>query len=163
MKYYYLLTAAASVLGTSATAADFTAIKIERTANAPIDQTWKRIGAFCVLRDWLAPMTCDITSGGDFKIGSVRSIDKGRRVEVMVGMSKYSYAYTYIVPEPTLYHGQVEAIADGPNKTKIIYSVIYDQDPKGNSEAKAAFKETRAKQFVPYVETMVKLAEGKKP
>lgn len=161
MKTYLL--AAVALFSTSAMAADFTAIKVERTANASIDQTWKKIGAFCALRDWLAPMTCDITTGTDFQIGSVRSIDKGRRVEVMVGQTKYSYAYTYIVPEPTLYHGQLEAIADGPNKTKIIYSVIYDQDPKGDAAAKAAFKETRTKQFVPYVETMVKLAEGKKP
>ncbi len=160
---YYLLAVVAPLFGTTAMAADFTAIKVERTANASVDQTWKKIGAFCALRDWLAPMTCDITSGTDWDIGSVRSIDKGRRVEVMVAATKYSCAYLYTVPDPTLYHCQLEAIADGPNKTKIIYSVIYDQDTKGSAEAKAAFKETRAKQFVPYVETMVKLAEGKKP
>lgn len=159
---YHLFAAFVPLFGTAA-AADFTAITIERTANASVDETWKKIGPFCALRDWLAPMTCDIVQGNDHDMGSVRSIDGGRRVEVMVGATAHSYVYVYTVPDPTLYHGQLEAVADGPQKSRIIYTIVYDQDPKGNAEAKAAFKQQRIKQFTAYVETMVKLAEGKKP
>lgn len=155
--------AALSLLSTAATAADFTSISIARTANAPVDQTWQRIGPFCALRDWLAPMTCDIVQGNDHEMGSVRSIDGGRRVEVMVAATAHSYAYVYTVPDPTLYHGQLEAVPDGPSKSKIIYTIVYDQEPKGSPEARAAFRETRTRQFTAYVETMVKLAEARTP
>lgn len=156
----YLIVAAVSLLSTHAIAADYAVIVIERPVNASADETWKKIGPFCALRDWFKTQ-CDITKGNETDVGSVRSVAGGRVSEVLVAKTKYSYTYTFPAPNPTAYHGTVEVVPEGAKKAKIVYTLFVDQESLATPEAKAADKEQRRKRFTEGVETMVKMAEGK--
>ncbi len=160
MKKHVLVAFSGLLIAGPAAAADYTSIVIERPVNASVDDTWKKISPYCSLSEWLGP-ACEITKGNGTDVGSVRSIAGGRVTEVLVSTTKYSYTYTFIAPNPTSYHGHLEAIADGANKSKIVYTLFYDQEPTGTAEAKAADKAQRTKTFTGGVEKMVKMAEGK--
>lgn len=153
---YYLLAAAASLFGPSAMAADFTNIVIERPVNASADNTWKKVGPYCSLTEWLgAP--CEITNGNGVDLGSIRSIAGGRVTEIIVARTKYSYTYTFPPPNPDAYHGTLEVVPEGPKKSKIVYTLFYKQ-PEADAKED---KERRTKTFTAGVEKMVKMAEGK--
>ena len=161
MKTVLIATTALSAVlfSANAMAVDYATVVIERAVNASADATWKKIGAFCNLRDFF-PTTCEITSGNDWDIGSVR-LAGGRTTEVLVAKTQYSYTYTYPSPNPTSYHGTVEVRPEGAKKSKIIYTMVFDQEPLGTAEAKAANAEQRRTRFTGAVEKMVKIAEGK--
>lgn len=163
MKNYLIAAvAAASLFGTTAIAADYTSIVIERPVNASADDTWKKIGPYCSLAEWLdAP--CEITKGNGWDVGSIRSIAGGRVTEILVSKTRYSYTYTFAPPNPTAYHGHLEVLPEGAKKSKIVYTLFYDQEPSGTAEARAADKAQRTKRFTAGVEKMVKMAEGQKP
>ena len=158
MKYYFL--AAAALVSTPAMAVDYATVVIERPLNASAADAWKKIGAFCNLRDFFQT-TCEITRGNDWDVGSVRSLAGGRTIEVLVAKTQYSYTYTYPAPNPTSYHGTVEVRPEGPKKSKIIYTMVFDQEPLGTAEAKAANAEQRRTRFTAAVEKMVQIVEGK--
>jgi hypothetical protein len=102
-------------------------------------------------------LTCVYTSGnGD--LGTVRRL-ADRIDEVMVGKTDHSYTYTQ--PNATnLYHGTMQVVEDGKKKSRILYSLIYDQSPLGTDEAKAKAKENYTNRFNTALESMKKLAEG---
>ena len=159
----FLITAtvlSASLFSVNAMAAEYATVVIERPVNASADATWKKVGPFCNLRDWFST-PCDIISGNDWDVGSVRSVAGGRVTEVLVAKTQYSYTYTYPSPNPTSYHGTVEIRPEGPKKSRIIYTMVFDQEPLGTAEAKAANAEQRRTRFTAAVEKMVKIAEGK--
>ena len=138
-------------------AADYTMIVLERTVERPVATVWEKVGPFCAIQDWMK-ISCAYTSGsGGF--GTVRHL-AGRTDEVMVGKSATSYTYT-VPTGKDLYHGTLEAVADGPQRTKLVYSIIYDQEPLGTAEAKATGRERRTKTFTAALENMKVLSEGK--
>jgi len=155
-------TLSASIFGTAAFAAEYTSIIIERPVNASADDTWKKIGPFCSLTEWLGP-PCEITKGNGGDIGSIRSIFAGRVTEILVAKTRYSYTYTFPAPNPTAYHGTLGVVPDGAQKSKIVYTLFYDEEPNGTAEAKAADRDRRTKTFTGGVEKMVQIVEGKKP
>jgi len=141
----------------TASAADYTTLNLNIDVNRPVDVVWKKVGGYCDISAWLK-MTCAYTSGsGD--LGSVRRLND-RIDEVMV--AKTAHSYTYTQPTSTiLYHGTLEVVADGKKKSKINYSLFWDQSPLANDEAKAKDREQRTRLFAAALESMKKLAEDK--
>ena len=148
---------AASLCAGTAAAADYTTITLNISVDKPMDVVWKKIGGYCDIAAWLK-LTCVYTSGtGD--LGTMRRL-ADRIDEVMV--AKTAYSYTYTQPTSTiLYHGTLEVVADGKKKSKINYSLFYDQSQMADDAARAKDRENRTKAFTTALENMKKLAEEK--
>ena len=159
-----LLTAAASgVLALSAApafAAEYAVIKLDTTVNAPIDTVWAKVGGYCAIQDWLKQLAPCVLSG-DGGLGSVRKLGaQGAITEVMVAQTKYSY--TYAQPNNTiLYHGTLSAEPIDKGHTKLMYTLIYDQEPDGTQEAKDKDRAGRTTNFTTALASMKALAEAK--
>jgi hypothetical protein len=146
-----------SLLAGSASAADYTTLSLNITVERPVEVVWKKIGGYCDISAWLK-MSCVYTSGsGD--LGSVRRLND-RIDEVMVAKTLHSYTYT----QPTstiLYHGTLEAVAQGRKKSRIHYSLFWDQSGLADDAARARDREQRSRIFTAALESMKKLAEQK--
>jgi hypothetical protein len=140
-----------------AQAADYTTILLEKVVDRTPDQTWARIGPYCAIAQWLK-VTCVITAGNGVSVGSNRLLN-GNNNEIMIAATPYSYSYTQ--PATTiLYHGTlaVEPLDRG-RKTKIVYSLFYDQAPLGTDQAKAENRAQRTKRFGDAMDAMKAMAE----
>jgi hypothetical protein len=161
-----LLSAAALACGlavaVSAQAADYVVIHLETTVDAPIDHTWSKVGGYCQIQDWVKRAAPCAMTAGDGGVGSIRKLGPtGAIVEVEVAATRYSYTYT----QPTstiLYHGTLAAEAmDGGKKTKLLYTLFYDQEPDGTPEAKAKDRANRTGNFTAALANMKTLSEAK--
>ncbi len=122
------------------------------------DQTWAKIGPYCAIAQWLK-VTCVITAGNGVSVGSNRLLN-GNNNEIMIAATPYSYSYTQ--PSTTiLYHGTlaVEPLDRG-RKTKIVYTLFYDQAPLGTDQAKAENRAQRTKRFDEALDAMKAMAES---
>jgi Polyketide cyclase / dehydrase and lipid transport len=140
-----------------AQAAEYTTILLEKVVDRTPDQTWAKIGPYCAIAQWLK-VTCVITAGNGVSVGSNRLLN-GNNNEIMIAATPYSYSYTQ--PATTiLYHGTlaVEPLDRG-RKTKIVYSLFYDQAPLGTDQAKAENRAQRTKRFGDAMDTMKAMAE----
>ena len=149
--------AVAMLAAGSAQAADYTTILLEKVVDRTPDQTWARIGPYCAIAQWLK-VTCVVTAGNGVSVGSNRLLN-GNNNEIMIAATPYSYSYTQ--PATTiLYHGTlaVEPLDRG-RKTKIVYSLFYDQAPLGTDQAKAENRAQRTKRFSDALDAMKAMAE----
>ncbi len=147
----------ASLCTGTAVAADYTTITLNITVDRPVEAVWKKIGGFCDISAWLK-LSCVYTSGSG-ELGSVRRL-ADRIDEVMVAKTLHSYTYTQ--PASTiLYHGTLDVVAEGSRRSRINYSLFYDQSSLATAEAKTADRDQRTKVFTAALESMKKLAEGK--
>ena len=159
-----ILTIAAATCGLLAAApafaADYSVIHLETTVDAPIEKTWAKVGGYCAIQDWIKRLApCVMT--GDGGVGSIRKLGAtGAIVEVLVAATKYSY--TYAQPNNMiLYHGTLSAEAIDKGHTKLMYTLIYDQEPDGTPEAKDKDRAARTGNFTTALANMKALAEGK--
>ena len=149
--------ALAMLAAVPAQAAEYTTILLEKVVNRTPDQTWAKIGPYCSIAQWLnAP--CVITQGNGVSVGSIRRL-RDTTDEIMIAQTPYSYSYTQ-PNTPILYHGTlaVEPLDRG-RKTKIVYTLFYDQAPLGTDQAKAENRATRAKRFGEALDAMKAMAE----
>lgn len=147
---------ALSLVAGAASAADYATVNLSISVDKPADVVWKKVGGYCDIAVWLK-LTCVYTSGNG-EVGTVRRL-ADRIDEVLVAKTDHSYTYTQ--PNATnLYHGTMQVVEDGKKKSKILYTLIYDQAPLGTDEAKAKAKETYTNRFNTALESMKKLAEG---
>ena len=162
-----LLTAAvagaALLAAAPAFAAEYATVKLEQTVNAPIDQVWAKVGGWCAIRDWL-PRLAPCAMTGDGGLGSVRKLGaQGAIIEVLVAQTKYSYTYA----QPTnpglsiLYHGTLLAEPIDKGHTKLMYTLIWDDEPDGDQAAKDKDKAGRTASFTGALAAMKTLVEGK--
>lgn len=151
---------AAGVLlaGPEAKAADYATVVLSVDVARPADAVWKKIGNFCDIGPVLK-MKCAYTSG-DGNLGTVRHLSGRFNVdEVMVAQTSHSYTYTQ--PDTkNLYHGTVAVESTGPDSSKIVYSVFYDQSALKTDEARAKSRDRYTKAFTGALDTMKKMAEG---
>lgn len=139
-----------------AAAADYATIVLSVDVARPASEVWKKVGGFCDIGAWMK-LKCVYTSGSG-GLGTVRRL-ADRIDEVMVAQTPHSYTYTQ--PDTKiLYHGTLEVESAGPHKSKIIYSLFYDQSNLTTDEAKAKAREQRTKAFTGALDSMKKLAEG---
>ncbi|HEX4273010.1 MAG TPA: SRPBCC family protein [Rhizomicrobium sp.] len=140
-----------------AQAAEYTTILLEKIVDRTPDQTWAKIGPYCSIAQWLnAP--CVVTQGNGVSVGSIRRL-RGTTDEIMIAATPYSYSYTQ-PNTPILYHGTlaVEPMDRG-RKTKIIYTLFYDQAPLNTDQAKAQNRADRSKRFSDALDAMKKMVE----
>src|SRR6185312_1916690 len=154
----------ATLTAAPATAAEYTTIILEKTVNRTPDQTWAKIGPYCAIATWLK-VTCVVTSGNQVSVGTNRRLN-GKTDEIIVAMTPYSYTYAQQASDvqpvsPIFYHGTlaVEPLDRG-RKTKIVYTLFYDQAPLGTTEAKIANREQRTKRFTDALQAMKEMAEA---
>jgi len=141
----------------AAAAAEYTSIVQNIVVDRAADVVWKKIGGYCDIATWLK-VTC-VYSSGSGELGTVRVINE-HTDEVMV--AKTLHSYTYAQPTSTiLYHGTLDVQAEGPARSKIIYTLFYDQAPLNTPEAKAADHDRRATRFAEALVAMKGLAEAK--
>lgn len=137
---------------------EYVTIPLEASLNVSADTAWKKIGGYCDIGAWMKT-TCEITSGKDGEMGSVRRI-AGRVDEVLVARTPLSYSYAQ-PKSPIDYHGTVEVRPDGANKSKILYTLVYDVANLPSAEAKATDQARRKTMFTGVVATMKGIAEAK--
>jgi hypothetical protein len=160
----HLLSAAALacglMIGSVAMAADYSVIHLETTVDAPIDHTWSKVGGYCQIQDWLKRLA-PCVQVGDGGVGTIRKLGAQGFIEVEVAATKYSY--TYAQPDnKILYHGTLAAEPlDGGKKTKLLYTLIYDQEPDGDQAAKDKDRAGRTTSFTTALASMKALAEAK--
>ena len=151
-------TALAALTASPVLAADIVTIELTTTANATPQKAWSRIGDYCAIKDWLG-LACAITKGSG-GVGTIRDLDNGRVAEMMV--AKTPFSYTYIQPNnpANLYHGTLAVEPDGPGRSKIVYTILYDQEPLGSDDAKAANRKQRTDRFNAALAKMKSMAEA---
>jgi hypothetical protein len=150
--------ALAMLVTVPAQAAEYTTILLEKIVERTPDQTWAKIGPYCAIAQWLK-VTCVITAGNGVSVGTNRLLN-GNNNEIMIAATPYSYSYTQ--PASTiLYHGTlaVEPLDRG-KKTKIVYTLFYDQAPLGTDQAKAENRAQRTKRFSDALDAMKAMAES---
>ena len=149
---------AASLAQGPAQAAEYTTIVLEKIVDRTPDETWAKIGPYCAIAQWLK-VSCVITVGNGVSVGSNRLLN-GNNNEIMIAATPYSYSYTQ--PSTTiLYHGTlaVEPMEHG-RKTKIVYTLFYDQAPLNTPQAKAENRAQRTKRFSEALDNMKAMAES---
>ena len=161
LRIFSIAALAASSLALSAAPAaafDFVTIKREIAVNRPAAQVWAKVGGYCAIGEWLK-VACTYKSGsGD--AGTVRLL-RGEVEEVMVGKTAYSYTYQQNVGPmtPNLYHGTLDVLPVDATHSKILYTLVYDQQPM--SEADRTAQRTRLNErFQAAIETMKGMAEA---
>jgi hypothetical protein len=146
----------------AASAAEYATVNLKISVDAPIDAVWKKVGGYCDITNWLPALkTCTYTSGkGD--LGTVRRL-ADRIDELMVAQGKYYYVYAQPTPpgRDIMYHGTLEAVADGKNKTTLLYNLVWDQAPLADDKAKQEDRDRRTTAFTNALAEMKKLAEAK--
>lgn len=142
--------------GPRAVAADYTTIVLSTVVTQPASQVWKKIGGFCDIGAWLK-LKCVYTSGTG-GLGTVRQL-AGRIDELMVGETPHSYTYTQPANK-SLYHGTVDVEPMGPHRSKIVYSIVYDQSRLAPGETPDAYRAQHIKMFTGALNSMKKAAEG---
>ncbi len=145
------------VAAPEAGAADYATLVLSVQVPRPAAVVWKKVGGFCAIRDWMK-VSCAYSSGTG-GLGTVRRI-AGRIDEVMVGKTAYSYTYTQPASKE-LYHGTVDVEPEGPHKSRIVYSLFYDQSDLPTAQAKARSREQRTKVFTRALDSMKALAESR--
>jgi len=146
----------AFLAGSNARAADYATIVLSVNVARPADAVWRKIGRFCEIGAALK-VSC-VYASGHGGLGTVRRL-AGRIDEVMVAQTSHSYTYTQ-PDSKILYHGTVDVEAEGPNRSKIIYSLFYDQASLKTQAAQAKAREQRSMVFTRVLDTMKRIAAG---
>ncbi|MEZ5937753.1 MAG: SRPBCC family protein [Hyphomonadaceae bacterium] len=138
----------------------YAVIPMEIDVDGPIDKVWARVGKYCDIAEWFQIASgCSITAGKDGEVGAVRTVGK----EILVGKTPYSYTYTQPVRNDrpyNLYHGTLEARAIGADKTRLVYTLMYDNSMLPDDAARTADIERRRAAFMGALRNMKTLAEG---
>lgn len=139
-------------------AADYATFSLTTTVNATPEKTWSRIGDFCAIKDWLGT-SCSIASGSG-EVGTVRLLNNGAVTEMMVAKTPLSYTYIQPLNPANLYHGTLAVEPDGAGHSRIVYTFLYDQEPLGTADAKAAGRKQRTDRFTAALAKMKAMAEA---
>ena len=148
-------------LSGSASAQEYTRIEMDIEIDRPAAEVWAAVGDYCAISDWLG-LDCEITSG-DGNIGTVRALAGGRILEILVAQTELSYGYTQPAVEGqfyNLYHGFMEARPISSNRTRMIYTLVYDVSNLADQAAKDADIARRRAAFENALQNMKNLAEG---
>jgi hypothetical protein len=141
-----------------ALAADYVSYSVTTEVNATPEKTWSRIGGFCTIQEWLG-LSCKITAG-EGGVGTIRELNNGQVTEMMVAKTPFSYTYIQPLKPDNLYHGTLAVVPDGPDRSRIIYTFLYDQEPLGDEAARAKARQQRSTRFGAALAKMKEMAEA---
>jgi len=154
-------TALAAAAASGAEAADYIMIRNEVVVAKSADATWKRIGDYCAISEWMK-VSCAYASGtGD--VGTVRRLMDGATEEPMVARTAHSYTYWQTKGNMAIagFHGTLAAEPDGPNRSRLSYTLFYDQAALASDAVRASEHDRLNKRFAGLLEVMKGMAEGK--
>jgi hypothetical protein len=144
--------------------ADWVTLSFSADLNKNIDVAWERVGGneLCAIARYLDIQGCTPVSGKG-ELGSVRNIavagNPAPIVENIVARSKY--AYTYAQPfTPIFYHGTMSIEATGANRSRLHYTLIWNQRAVGDAAAQAAARTSRQQRFQAAVDKMAAAANA---
>ena len=143
--------------GSQARGADFTTIVLSTDVARPAGEVWKEVGEFCDVGAWLK-MKCAYVSGTG-GLGSVRQL-AGRIDEVMVAQTAHSYTITQPANKD-LFHATLGVEPTGPEKSRIVYSIVYDQSNLEPGETKERYRAQHIRMFTSALALMKKRVEGR--
>jgi hypothetical protein len=152
---------ATGLLAGAAPAADYVSTVMTRDLKVPAAVAWSRIGGFCTLEKFLPGMKCSY-SAGNGSVPTVRKMSMGGNggEEVMVAQTARSYTYA-MRNSPLFYHGTMAVEPVNARSSRLIYTFVWDQETL-SPEDRAKDKAFREKIFVPALDRMKVVAEGKK-
>ena len=153
--FQILFTVEAAVAGP-----EYTRIEMEIDVEKSASDLWATVGGYCAIREW-ANIDCEITSG-DGEMGTVRVLIGGSIVEILVAQTDLSYGYTQPVQEGqfyNLYHGFMEAKPIDANRSKLVYTLVYDQSNLPDQAAREADIAQRRGMFEGALKNIKALAE----
>ena len=157
-----LLTFAAN----SVRAADYVTIRNAVEVDAPADAVWARVGGYCAIAEWMKT-NCDYVSGGG-GVGTVRRILNGTVLEAMVAQTARSYTYWQSQGSMAgaAYHGTLAAEPLGRDRTRLTYTLFYDQAAFASDDVRKAQHDRFDGLFQGFLEVMKAMAEqpaGERP
>lgn len=167
MKSAMFATAAMALLAAAPAyaAPEWNTILLEKVVDRTPDQTWAKIGPYCAIQQWLKLQSCVLTSGNQIIVGTNRRLN-GKTDEIIVAVTPHSYTYAQqpsdIQPaSPIFYHGtlSVEPLDRG-KKSKIVYTLFYDNSNLDTVEKKIADRAARSKRFGDALDVMKQMAES---
>jgi len=137
---------------------DYATVVLSVDVARPADAVWKKVGSFCDIGTVLKIKCAYVSGNGD--LGTVRRLAGRINVdEVMVAQTAHSYTYTQPNTK-NLYHGTVAVESTGPDSSKLMYSIFYDQSALKTDEDKAKSRDRYKAVFTGALNTMKKMAEG---
>ncbi|WP_116091693.1 SRPBCC family protein [Sphingomonas crusticola] len=142
-------------------AADYVTIRHDVTVARSADRVWARIGGYCAIAEWMK-VTCDYASGsGD--VGTVRRLRDATTIEPMVAKTTHSYTYVQTVGAmvATNFHGTLAVEPDGTTRSRLSYTLFYDQGALPSDAVRRSEHARLDKRFQELLGVMKNLAEGK--
>ena len=165
VKVFALLAMGASHISTPVADPEYVTIHMEIDVNKSASDAWAKVGAYCDLAKWIAAgrvVPCAVISG-DGGMGSVRSINNGAVLEVMIAKTDLSYGYAQ-PPKAgqfyNLYHGFLEAKPVTATTSKLLYTLLIDESNLADKAAKDADVARRRTQFEAALRNMKAIAEA---
>jgi hypothetical protein len=130
-------------------------VQVERSADA----VWKKVGDFCAISVWMKT-TCEYTSGTG-GVGTVRRILNGATVEPMVAQTAHSYTYWQSAGNmaATGFHGTLAVEPDGSGRSRLSYTLFYDESALPSDAVRAAQRERLNGRFQELLGVMKSMAE----
>ncbi|MDB5456123.1 MAG: hypothetical protein JWP92_1708 [Caulobacter sp.] len=161
MRFQLLTVAAlaASIVAPSARAADYVALKLTTEVAKPATAVWARVGDYCAIAEWL-DVKCAYESGSG-GLGTVRKI-RDDVLEPMVGQTPMSYTYWQSVGNMAAYgyHGTLGVEPAGAQRSRIVYTLVYDQAAMASDEQRQQQRARLTQRFQGAVDKMKQLAEA---
>ena len=140
---------------------DYRTLVLETDVARPAAQVWARVGKYCDITEWLG-LPC-VLAGKDGQVGSVRTLNGGAVIEMIVGGTDLSYTYAQPVRVGTpynAYHGTVAARPLTPTTSRLSITFFYDTSMLGDEAARAAERSARTARWTGALQNMKILAEG---
>ena len=150
-----------SVAGAASAQTEYVTLELEIDIAKPATEVWAKVGNYCDIEAWLG-LPC-VISAGDGGVGTVRDLFGGVVQEVLVAQTELSYGYAIPAVEGRfydMYHGFMEARPTGPDSSKMLYTLMWDQSNLADQAAKDADIERRRSSFQKAIETMKEIAEA---
>lgn len=147
------------VTASAARAADYVVITKEVVVDRPVDVVWKRVGDYGAIAEWMET-DCGYLSG-DGGVGTVRRIQRGAVVEVMIAQTSRSYTYLQTRGNMAFagLHGTLAAEPVAKSRTRLVYTLFYDQTVIAADADRRAQYERLDSRYQEFLEVMKATAE----
>jgi Polyketide cyclase / dehydrase and lipid transport len=144
----------------AASAADYVTVVKQVEVDRDADMVWTTVGDYCAIAVWMKT-TCEYLSGTG-EVGTVRRILNGV-TEPMVAKTAYSYTYWQTVGTmaATGLHGTLAVAPAGSGRSRLSYTLFYDQSMLASDEVRAAQRQRLNARFQELLGVMKSMSETK--
>jgi hypothetical protein len=142
--------------------ADWVTLSFTADINKPADVAWERVGGndWCAIAKYLEVKGCTVNSGKG-ELGSLRTIITPTANVVENVVARTSRSYTYAQPfSPTFYHGTMAIEPVDANRSRLVYSLIWNQAGLPDQKARTDAYEGRKVRFQAAMDKMKAAAEA---